>query len=77
MTSQPRRRTSGEVNAILEQLQLLADRPQLRQTLGYGRVSATAPYADSRRRTDPRNRRGMDYTSPKRDQERNYAAGLL
>jgi hypothetical protein len=77
MTSQPRHRTPGEVHAIMEQLQLLADRPQLRHQLGYARVSANAPYADSRRRTDPRRGWGMDYTSPKCDQNRNYAAGLL
>lgn len=70
------RRTSREVRAILDQLQLLADRPQLRHRLGYGRVSAKAPYADSRRPTDPREY-GIDYSSPSRDKQRNYAAGLL
>jgi hypothetical protein len=77
MTSEPRRRTPQEVRSILEQLQLLADRPQLRHRLGYRRVTTDAPYADSRRSTDPRGGYGIDYTSPKRDQVRNYAAGLL
>jgi hypothetical protein len=67
-------RTPREVRAIQEQLQLLADRPQLRNRLGYGRAAAITPYADSRRPTaDGR----MDYRSYSADQDRNYAAGLL
>lgn len=81
MTSEPRRRRSpGEVRAILDQLQLIADNPQLRKRLGYGRVSLTAPYADSRRPTDAgdRTRRFMaDYRGRSSDRDRNYAAGLL
>jgi hypothetical protein len=77
MTSQARRRTSSEVRAILEQLQLLADRPQLRHRLGYGRVTTKAPYADSRRPTDPRQGWRIDNRSRKGDQDSNYAVGLL
>ena len=74
MTSESRRRTPGEVRAVLDQLQVLADRPQVRHRLGYARVTAQAPYADSRRPTE--NGR-MDFMSYYRDQDRNYAAGLL
>lgn len=74
MTSESRRRTPEEVRAILEQLQLLADRPDLRHRLGYARVTAQAPYADSRR---PTNNGRMDNRSYSTDQNRNYAAGLL
>ena len=81
MTVEPRRpRTPDEVRAILDELQLVADNPQLRRRLGYGRVAVTAPYADSRRPTDAsdRSRRSMaDYRDPSRDRDRNYAAGLL
>ena len=66
--------TRTEIRALQEQLQLLADRPQLRRRLGYGLVAITAPYADSRRPTaDGR----MDNRSYRADQDRNYAAGLL
>lgn len=77
MTSETRRRTPREVRAILEQLQLLADRPQLRHRLGYGKVRTEAPYADSRRPTDPRGGYRIDYRSRSCDQENNYATGLL
>lgn len=77
MTSEQQRRTPGEVRAILEQLQLLADCPQLRHRLGLVRVTAKAPYADSRRPTDPRGGYQIDYSSPRCDKQRNYAAGLL
>ena len=74
MTSEKRRRTPAEVRAILEQLQQLADQPQLRHRLGYTRVTAQAPYADSRR---PTGNGRMDNGSYSNDQNRNYAAGLL
>lgn len=80
MTSPPRRRTPAEIRAVLDQLQLIADRPQLRHRLGLGSVNTKAPYADSRRPTDPRQgwaRGVMDYSNPKCDQSSNYAAGLL
>ena len=80
MTSDRRKRTPDEIRAIQEQLQLLADNPQLRHRLGYRRVSTTAPFADSRRPTDAddRNRRHiMDVAGRTSDRERNYAAGLL
>lgn len=70
-----RHRTPHEVCAIMEQLQLLADSPQVRHRLGYARISAQAPYADSRRPNDGNGR--MDFTSYYRDMDRNYAAGLL
>jgi hypothetical protein len=76
----PRRRTEGDIRTAQEQLQLLADSPQLRHRLGYGRVSVELPFADSRRATDPTDgsyRSVMDYSSPARDADRNYAAGLL
>lgn len=69
-----RSRTQREVRTIQEQLQVLADHPQLRHRLGYGRVSVEAPYADSRR---PNSNGRMDFMSYCRDQDRNYAAGLL
>jgi hypothetical protein len=80
MTSDTRRRTPSEIRAIQEQLQLLADSPQLRRRLGYGRVTTAAPFADSRRPTDPKDasrRYAADYTNPNSDRNRNYAAGLL
>lgn len=67
-------RTAREVRTIQERLQFLADRPQLRRQLGYGRVAITAPYSDSRRPTE---RGRMDNMSYRCDQDRNYAAGLL
>jgi hypothetical protein len=79
-TSATRRRTPREVAAIQEQLQLLADNPQLRHRLGYARVSSAAPYADSRRSTDPNDssrRHIMDNGVRSTDAHRNYAAGLL
>jgi hypothetical protein len=75
-----RGRTAGEIRALLEQLQLIADSPQLRHRLGYSRVSSDAPYADSRRPTDPNDGSRlyvMDYQFPASDAQRNYAAGLL
>lgn len=74
MTSETRRRTPEEVRAIFDQLQQLADCPQLRHRLGYARVTAQAPYADSRR---PNGNGRMDNMSYRRDQDRNYAGGLL
>ncbi len=68
------RRTPQEIRLIQEHLQLIADRPQLRRRLGYGRVAITAPYADSRRPTAGGR---MDNRSYYNDQDRNYAAGLL
>jgi hypothetical protein len=76
----PSCRTTREIRALQEQLQLLADRPQLRHRLGYGRVNTTAPYADSRRSTDSNDgsrRYVMDNRSRAGDNDRNYAAGLL
>ena len=70
-------RTPREIRAIQDQLQLLADRPQLRHRLGYARVSVAAPYLDSRRSTDPRAGNRADCRTYRRDQEANYAAGLL
>ncbi len=75
-----RGRTPREVRALLDQLQLLADSPQLRHRLGYARVSTAPPYADSRRPTDPKEgsrRYVMDCGGRDSDRERNYAAGLL
>jgi hypothetical protein len=80
MNSDHRRRTPREVRAIQEQLQLLADNPQLRHRLGVRRVTTEAPFADSRRRTDPNDRTRrhvMDVAGCNSDRERNYAAGLL
>ena len=81
MTSDNRKRTPGEVTAILEQLQLLADNPQLRHRLGYRRASVTdLPFADSRRRTDPNDqsrRHIADIASNARDADANYGSGLL
>jgi hypothetical protein len=80
VTSDTRRRIPGEIRSTLDQLQLLADSPQLRHRLGYVPVSVTPPYADSRRPTDPDDGSRlwvMDYTSPPTDAQRNYAAGLL
>ena len=77
MTSEPRRRTPAEVRSILDQLQLLADRPQLRHRLGLARVSTRAPFADSRRPNDAARGYRFDNRSRRSDQERNYAAGLL
>ena len=77
MTSEPRRRTPQEVRAILDQLQLLADQPQLRHRVGRVRVTTEAPFADSRRPTDPTGRYRIDNGSRGSDQDRNYAAGLL
>jgi hypothetical protein len=77
---QPTDRTAREVRALLDQLQLLADSPQLRHRLGYGRVSVQPPFADSRRPTDPDDgsrRYVMDNSGRDSDRERNYAAGLL
>ena len=80
MTLDRRTRTPDEVRAIQEQLQLLADDPQLRRRLGRGRVSTkNLPFADSRRSTDPDDqsrRYVMDVAGRNRDRERNYAAGL-
>jgi hypothetical protein len=76
----PSRRTPREVRALLDQLQVLADCPQLRHRLGYGRVSVQPPFADSRRPTDPDDgsrRYVMDNSGRNSDRERNYAAGLL
>ena len=67
MTSD-RRRTPRNGRDILDQLQDLADRPQLRHRLGF------VSYADSRR---PTQNGLMDYRTYHRDQDRNYAAGLL
>ena len=81
MTSERPHRTSGGIAAILEQLQLLADSPQLRHRLGYSRLSTTdLPYADSRRPTDPNDRTQRhiaDIASYTRDADANYAVGLL
>ncbi len=80
MTSDSPQRTPSEIRAIQEQLQVLADNPQLRHRLGYRRATTEAPYADSRRHTDPddRTRRHvMDVAGRNSDRERNYAAGLL
>jgi hypothetical protein len=66
-----------EIRIIQADLQLLADRPQLRRKRGYGRVSAEAPYADSRRPTDPRGGYRIDNRPRAGDADRNYAAGLL
>ena len=80
MTSGNRTRTPREIAAIQEQLQLLADNPQLRDRLGHGRVSTRAPYADSCRPNDPHDpsqRYVGDYSNPNRDRQRNYATGLL
>lgn len=75
-----RGRTPRDVRALLAQLQVVADNPQIRHRLGYARVSSEAPYADSRRPTEPDDgsrRYVMDYRNPARDAQRNYAAGLL
>lgn len=80
MHSDHRRRTPREIRAIQEQLQLLADNPQLRHRLGVRRVSTQAPFADSRRPTDPNDqtrRHPMDVAGNSGDRDRNYAAGLL
>ena len=67
-------RSESEVRAILDQLQLIADDPQLRHRLGRGRVMTRAPFADSRR---PNGDGLMDYGVYPRDQQHNYATGLL
>ena len=75
-----RRRTPREIRAIQEQLQVLADNPQMRHRLGHGRVTTRAPYADSRRPTDPLDssrRHVMDCPGRDRDRDANYATGLL
>jgi hypothetical protein len=80
MTSDHRRRTPSEIRAIQEQLEHLADNPQLRHRLGIRRVTTEAPFAGSRRRTDPNDRTRrhvMDVAARNSDRERNYAAGLL
>jgi hypothetical protein len=81
MASNSPRRTRGEIAAILEQLQLLADDPQLRHRLGYGRLSAAdLPFADSRRPIDPRDGyrwRLADIAAHNRDADENYGRGLL
>jgi hypothetical protein len=68
------------IQAQLDELQRLADRPQLRHRLGLGRVSAAMPFADSRQPTDPADGTRlwvMDYSFSAHDAEKNYAAGLL
>ncbi len=80
MDTTPAARTDREVRALLDQLQQLADSPQLRHRLGYARVSVSPPFADSRRPTDPADGTRlwvMDYRTPAMDAHRNYAAGLL
>lgn len=77
MTSEPRHRTPSEVRAIQAQLQLLADHPQLRHRSGHGQVTAAAPFADSRRPTDPSSAWRIDNRPRSPDADRNYAAGLL
>lgn len=75
-----RGRTAREIASLQEQLQVLADSPQLRHRLGYSRVSVALPFADSRRPTDPTDGSRqwvMDYAFSARDADRNYAAGLL
>ncbi len=80
LASDSRRRTAQEIRALQEQLQLIADCPQLRHRLGYARVSSQAPFADSRRPTDPGDttrRYVMDYSGRNGDRDRNHASGLL
>jgi hypothetical protein len=63
-----------EIQACLDELQVLADNPQLRHRRGYVRVSAALPFADSRRPTDPNDttrRWVMDNGFSARDAERN------
>jgi hypothetical protein len=71
---------NSRARLIQEELQLLADNPQLRRRLRRGHVSTALPYADSRRPTDPNDtsrRHVMDYAGRNSDRDRNYAAGLL
>lgn len=80
MTPDHRPRTSTEIRALQEQLQALADNPQLRHRLGYRRVTMETPFADSRRSTDPNDRTQrhvMDVAGRNSDREKNYATGLL
>jgi hypothetical protein len=68
------------IRATLDELQRLADDPQLRHRRGYSRVSVELPFSDSRRPTDPQDGSRlwvMDYRSRGCDNDRNYAAGLL
>lgn len=74
---QPPEQTARAIRVTLHRLQLLADRPRLRHRLGYGRVTTKAPFADSRRPTDPRTGNRPDCRSYRRDQDANYAAGML
>jgi len=80
MQSDRERRTPREIRAIQEQLQLLADNPQLRHRLGYRRAITALPFSDSRRITDPDDasrRHVMDVAGRTSDREQNYATGLL
>jgi len=76
-----RHRTPLEVAAIMDRLQYLADHPGLVERMQGGRaLDGLGHYPrDTRRSSDGSSHRRYiaDYSSPTRDQEANYASGLL